>query len=117
MYHMMEWYRPSGTDLRGTLKGRDLAALGIPSFDEYAARYCERTGFEPQGIGVSIAPTICFASRRSFKASCADCATAMLRRVMPRSSPRGCGRWPKRLARSLRRRGAAELDDSGYSLH
>jgi aminoglycoside phosphotransferase (APT) family kinase protein len=44
MYHMMEWYRPEGTDLRGTLQGRDLRALGIPSFDDYAARYCERAG-------------------------------------------------------------------------
>jgi aminoglycoside phosphotransferase (APT) family kinase protein len=43
-YHMMEWYRPEGVDLRGTLHGRDLRALGIPSFDEYAARYCERAG-------------------------------------------------------------------------
>jgi len=43
-YHMMEWYRPAGADLRGTLKGRDLEALGIPSFEEYAARYCQRTG-------------------------------------------------------------------------
>jgi aminoglycoside phosphotransferase (APT) family kinase protein len=48
-YHMMEWYRPEGTDLRGTLQGRDLEALGIPSFEEYAARYCERTGFTPGG--------------------------------------------------------------------
>jgi aminoglycoside phosphotransferase (APT) family kinase protein len=43
-YHMMEWYRPQGVDLRGTLVGQDLGALGIPSFEEYAARYCERTG-------------------------------------------------------------------------
>jgi aminoglycoside phosphotransferase (APT) family kinase protein len=43
-YHMMEWYRPEGADLRGTLKGRDLASLGIPSFEDYAARYCERAG-------------------------------------------------------------------------
>jgi aminoglycoside phosphotransferase (APT) family kinase protein len=48
-YHMMEWYRPPGTDLRGTLKGGNLGALGIPSFEDYAARYCERTGFELQG--------------------------------------------------------------------
>lgn len=47
MYHMMEWYRPPGADLRGTLAGRDLAALGIPSFEDYAARYCERVGFAP----------------------------------------------------------------------
>ena len=43
-YHMMEWYRPEGVDLRGTLHGRNLGALGIPSFDDYAARYCERAG-------------------------------------------------------------------------
>lgn len=46
MYHMMEWYRPPGIDPRGTLVGRDLAALGIPDFDSYLARYCERTGFD-----------------------------------------------------------------------
>ncbi|MFL6599874.1 MAG: phosphotransferase family protein [Steroidobacteraceae bacterium] len=48
-YHMMEWYRPAGVDLRGTLKGKDLKALGIPGFQEYAARYCEQTGFAVQG--------------------------------------------------------------------
>lgn len=49
MYHMMEWYRPAGADLRGTLEGRDLQALGIPSFEEYAARYCERAGLALHG--------------------------------------------------------------------
>jgi aminoglycoside phosphotransferase (APT) family kinase protein len=48
-YHMMEWYRPAGGDLRGTLKDRDLRGLGIPSFEEYAARYCERTGLALSG--------------------------------------------------------------------
>jgi aminoglycoside phosphotransferase (APT) family kinase protein len=43
-YHLMEWYRPAGIDLRGTLSGLDLAALGIPSMEQYVARYCERTG-------------------------------------------------------------------------
>ena len=43
-YHMMEWFRPEGVDVRGTLQGADLAALGIPSAEEYARRYCERTG-------------------------------------------------------------------------
>jgi aminoglycoside phosphotransferase (APT) family kinase protein len=43
-YHLMEWYRPPGIDARGTLYGRDLQALGIPSFENYVARYCERTG-------------------------------------------------------------------------
>lgn len=43
-YHMMEWFRPEGVDVRGTLKGADLAPLGIPSAEDYARRYCERTG-------------------------------------------------------------------------
>jgi aminoglycoside phosphotransferase (APT) family kinase protein len=45
-YHMMEWLRPEGVDVRGTLQGADLAALGIPDTAEYARRYCERTGFD-----------------------------------------------------------------------
>ena len=43
---MMEWLRPEGVDVRGTLRGADLDALGIPSASEYARRYCERTGFD-----------------------------------------------------------------------
>jgi aminoglycoside phosphotransferase (APT) family kinase protein len=49
MYHMMEWYRPQGIDSRGSLLGLDLAALGIPSFDDYLARDCARTGFDAGG--------------------------------------------------------------------
>lgn len=45
-YHMMEWSRPAGVDVRGTLQGADLSALGIPTAQEYAQRYCERTGFD-----------------------------------------------------------------------
>ncbi len=45
-YHMMEWFRPEGVDVRGTLRGVDLAKLGIPSADEYARRYCERAGID-----------------------------------------------------------------------
>lgn len=45
-YHMMEWTRPEGVDVRGTLGGADLDALGIPSPAEYARRYRERTGFD-----------------------------------------------------------------------
>lgn len=44
-YHMMEWFRPAGVDVRGTLDGADLIALGIPSAKDYAQRYCDRTGF------------------------------------------------------------------------
>jgi aminoglycoside phosphotransferase (APT) family kinase protein len=52
MYHLLEWYRPAGIDARGTLRDRDLAALGIPSFDEYLHRYTERTGID---IGANVA--------------------------------------------------------------
>ncbi|WP_313803647.1 phosphotransferase family protein [Sphingobium sp.] len=45
-YHMMEWLRPEGVDDRGTLRGADLAALGIPSARDYAKAYRDRTGFE-----------------------------------------------------------------------
>jgi aminoglycoside phosphotransferase (APT) family kinase protein len=45
-YHMMEWTRPEGVDVRGTLMGKDLGALGIPSADDYARAYRDRTGFD-----------------------------------------------------------------------
>lgn len=41
-YHMMAW-RLSSTEFRG-LRGCDLAAMGIPSEEEYLSRYLERTG-------------------------------------------------------------------------
>lgn len=43
-YHLMDWYRPEGIDLRGTLRNKNLAALGIPSIDDYVAKYAERAG-------------------------------------------------------------------------
>ena len=49
MYHAMEWYRPSGVDARGTLGEADLAALGIPTLEQYIDRYCQRTGFAFSG--------------------------------------------------------------------
>jgi aminoglycoside phosphotransferase (APT) family kinase protein len=49
-YHLMEWYRPEGIDVRGTLRGADLASLGIPTMDEYVRRYAERTGFAMKGV-------------------------------------------------------------------
>lgn len=49
-YHLMDWYRPGGVDLRGTLRGRDLQALGIPGMDEYVARYAERAGLGPISV-------------------------------------------------------------------
>ena len=45
-YHMMEWYRPEGIDIRGTLRGKDLKAMGVPTLEEYVASYAERSGFD-----------------------------------------------------------------------
>jgi aminoglycoside phosphotransferase (APT) family kinase protein len=42
-YHCMSWHIPPGM-FRG-IGGLDVKALGIPTEDEYIARYCERTGF------------------------------------------------------------------------
>lgn len=42
-YHCMAWHIPPGA-FRG-IAGLDWAALGIPSEEEYIARYCEGTGF------------------------------------------------------------------------
>lgn len=48
-YHCMSWHIPPG-DFRG-IGGLDLAALGIPSEDEYIAMYCQRTGkFKPEQL-------------------------------------------------------------------
>ena len=41
-YHMMSWRL--GQDAYRGLKGHDLAALGIPTEEEYRALYCARTG-------------------------------------------------------------------------
>lgn len=41
-YHCMAWHIPPGA-FRG-IGGLDVQALGIPSEDEYIARYCARTG-------------------------------------------------------------------------
>ena len=41
-YHCMSWHIPPG-QFRG-IGGLDHAALGIPTQEEYIARYCERTG-------------------------------------------------------------------------
>ena len=42
-YHCMAWHIPPGV-FRG-IGGVDIAALGIPSEQDYIRRYCERTGF------------------------------------------------------------------------
>jgi aminoglycoside phosphotransferase (APT) family kinase protein len=44
-YQCMQWRLPPGGSLSG-LQGEDRAALGIPSEEEYVARYCERMGID-----------------------------------------------------------------------
>ena len=46
-YHCMAWHIPPG-HFRG-IGGLDLAALGIPSEQEYIRKYCERTGLATPG--------------------------------------------------------------------
>jgi aminoglycoside phosphotransferase (APT) family kinase protein len=49
-YHLMQWEMPASEEGPGvaTLKDHDLAALGIPSRDEYVAAYVARTGLDPR---------------------------------------------------------------------
>ena len=44
-YQVMQWQLPNEGDMRGLL-GIDRARAGLPSDDEYVARYCERRGIE-----------------------------------------------------------------------
>jgi aminoglycoside phosphotransferase (APT) family kinase protein len=49
-YHLMQWEMPASEEGPGvaTLKDHDLAALGIPSRDEYVAAYVAQTGLDPR---------------------------------------------------------------------
>jgi aminoglycoside phosphotransferase (APT) family kinase protein len=49
-YHLMQWEMPASEGGPGiaTLQDHDLAALGIPSRDEYVAAYMARTGLDPR---------------------------------------------------------------------
>jgi aminoglycoside phosphotransferase (APT) family kinase protein len=49
-YHLMQWEMPASEEGPGvaTLQDHDLAALGIPSRDEYVAAYVARTGLDPR---------------------------------------------------------------------
>lgn len=49
-YHLMQWHMPrsdSGADT-GSLVGSDLAALGIPTLEDYVDSYVKRTGLDPR---------------------------------------------------------------------
>ncbi|KAB2880796.1 MAG: phosphotransferase family protein [Pseudorhodoplanes sp.] len=49
-YHLMQWHMPHSEAGAGTgsLVGRDLEALGLPSMDDYVGRYVARTGLDPR---------------------------------------------------------------------
>jgi aminoglycoside phosphotransferase (APT) family kinase protein len=47
-YHLMQWNMPPSEAGTGSLIGFDLAALGIPSLDDYVAAYVRRTGLDPR---------------------------------------------------------------------
>jgi aminoglycoside phosphotransferase (APT) family kinase protein len=51
-YHLMAWHMPQSDSAAGTasLVGHDLAALGIPSMDDYADSYRRRTGLDPRPL-------------------------------------------------------------------
>ncbi len=47
-YHLMQWHMPQSEAGTGSLVGFDLAALGIPSLEEYVEAYVKRTSLDPR---------------------------------------------------------------------
>jgi aminoglycoside phosphotransferase (APT) family kinase protein len=47
-YHLMQWDMPPAEAGTGSLVGQNLAALGIPSRDQYVEAYVKRTGLDPR---------------------------------------------------------------------
>ena len=49
-YHLMQWHMPHSEAAAGTgsLVGRDLPALGLPSLSDYVASYVGRAGLDPR---------------------------------------------------------------------
>ena len=47
-YHLMQWHMPQSEAGTGSLAGFDLAALSIPSLEEYVDAYVKRTGLDPR---------------------------------------------------------------------
>ena len=93
MYHTMEWYRPAGCDVRGTLQYADLDALGVPALEAYVARYCERAGRAPvENLAFHKAYNL-FKTAAIVQESSAARATAPPRPPAPPSRPRACARW------------------------
>ena len=47
-YHLMQWHMPPSEAGTGSLVGHDLAALGIPSLENYVDAYVKRTALDPR---------------------------------------------------------------------
>jgi aminoglycoside phosphotransferase (APT) family kinase protein len=47
-YHLMKWHMPPSDSGTGSLLGRDIAALGIPTMAAYVDDYVARTGLDPR---------------------------------------------------------------------
>jgi aminoglycoside phosphotransferase (APT) family kinase protein len=47
-YHLMQWHMPPSEAGTGSLIGFDLAALGVPSLENYVEAYVKRTGLDPR---------------------------------------------------------------------
>jgi aminoglycoside phosphotransferase (APT) family kinase protein len=47
-YHLMQWHMPPSEAGTGSLVGFDLAALGIPTLEDYVEAYVRRTGLDPR---------------------------------------------------------------------
>jgi aminoglycoside phosphotransferase (APT) family kinase protein len=47
-YHLMKWHMPQADAGTGSLVGLDVAALGIPSLEDYVDAYASRTGLDPR---------------------------------------------------------------------
>jgi aminoglycoside phosphotransferase (APT) family kinase protein len=47
-YHLMQWHMPDAEGSTGSLAGRDLQTLGIPSLEGYVEAYVARTGLDPR---------------------------------------------------------------------
>jgi aminoglycoside phosphotransferase (APT) family kinase protein len=47
-YHLMQWHMPQAEAGTGSLVDFDLAALGIPSLEDYVEAYVKRTGLDPR---------------------------------------------------------------------
>ena len=46
-YNTLSWYRPALDDGRASFANTDVTTLGIPSFEDYVNKYCERAGRKP----------------------------------------------------------------------